>query len=66
MSRRVEPDGGPGGDSPCWAALFKAPDRTSTLINGGELSQIWWPVMAALGLAGVTLLVTAVSLRLSS
>jgi hypothetical protein len=33
------------------------------VIDGGELSQTWWSVMAALGLAGVALLITAVSLR---
>jgi hypothetical protein len=36
------------------------------LIDGGELSQIWWSVMAVLGLAGLALLITAVSLMLSS
>jgi hypothetical protein len=36
------------------------------IIDGGELSQTWWSVMAVLGLAGVALLVTAVLLRLSS
>jgi len=36
------------------------------IIDGGELSQTWWSVMAALGLAGVALLITASCLRLSS
>jgi hypothetical protein len=57
------------GVSPLWlvgglAAL--AGTVAIPLIDGGELSQTWWSVMAALGLAGVALLITAVSLRLSS
>jgi hypothetical protein len=57
------------GVSPLWlvgglAALAGA--VAIPLIDGGELSQTWWSVMAALGLAGVALLITAVSLRLSS
>ena len=36
------------------------------IIDGGELSELWWSVMAALGLAGVALLITAGCLRLSS
>jgi hypothetical protein len=36
------------------------------VIDGDELNEVWWSVMAVLGLAGVALLVTAVSLRLSS
>ena len=57
------------GASPLWlagglAALAGA--VAIPLIDGGELSQTWWSVMAALGLAGVALVITAVSLRLSS
>jgi hypothetical protein len=36
------------------------------VIVGGELSEVWWSVMAVLGLAGVALLITAVSLMLTS
>jgi len=36
------------------------------LVNGGELNEIWWSVMAVLGLAGVALVITAVLLKVSS
>ena len=55
------------GSSPRWlvgglAALAGA--VAIPLIDGGELNEIWWSVMAVLGLAGVALLVTAALLRL--
>jgi hypothetical protein len=57
------------GSSPRWlvgglAALAGA--IAIPVIDGGELNEVWWSVMAALGLAGVALLLTAVLLRLSS
>jgi hypothetical protein len=58
-----------GGSSSGWllgglAALAGA--IAIPLIDGGELNQIWWSVMAVLGLAGVALLITAVLLKVSS
>ena len=54
-----------GGPSPRWlvaglVALGAA--MAIPLIDGGELNEVWWSVMAVLGLAGVGLLITAVSL----
>jgi hypothetical protein len=57
------------GSSPRWlvsglAALAGA--IAIPVVDGGELNEVWWSVMAMLGLAGVALLLTAVLLRLSS
>jgi hypothetical protein len=55
------------GRSPLWLSgglVALAGAIAIPVVDGGELSQVWWSVMAALGVAGVVLLVTAV-LRLS-
>ena len=55
--------------SPRWfiaGAIALATAIAIPIIDGGELNQVWWSVMMLLLVAGVGLLVTAVSLTVSS
>jgi hypothetical protein len=49
-----------------WGLLALTGAIAIPLIDGGELNELWWSVMAVLGLTGVALLVTAALLRVSS